>query len=212
MKEIQKKYKGDRQKLNEELMKFYKENNINPAASCLPLARAVPGLHRALLRRCGTSRSTRRRATSRGCTSSRTSPTARERALVGLRAARDLRGEPGRLDVLHVGDDGQDAAAILMMILPLVFIPFIVALPDRPRPLLDDDEPLDGRPGADHAAAGPEGRAAGRPGRSARRERRRKEPPPRRRPAPSSRRSKPKPNGAAQPRAREAEEEAGRER
>src|SRR6185437_9242069 len=37
MKEIQRKYKGDRQKLNEELMKFYKENHINPAASCLPL-------------------------------------------------------------------------------------------------------------------------------------------------------------------------------
>src|SRR5213082_4182261 len=37
MKEIQRKYKGDRQKLNEELMKFYKENNINPAASCLPM-------------------------------------------------------------------------------------------------------------------------------------------------------------------------------
>jgi YidC/Oxa1 family membrane protein insertase len=42
MKEIQKKYKGDRQKLNEELMKFYKENNINPAASCLPLAAQIP--------------------------------------------------------------------------------------------------------------------------------------------------------------------------
>jgi YidC/Oxa1 family membrane protein insertase len=32
MKEIQKKYKSDRQKQNEELMKFYRENNINPAA------------------------------------------------------------------------------------------------------------------------------------------------------------------------------------
>src|SRR5206468_1068504 len=42
MKEIQKKYKGDRQKLNEELMKFYKENHINPAASCLPLAAQIP--------------------------------------------------------------------------------------------------------------------------------------------------------------------------
>jgi len=42
MKEIQKKYKGDRQKLNEELMKFYKENSINPAASCLPLAAQFP--------------------------------------------------------------------------------------------------------------------------------------------------------------------------
>ena len=37
MKEIQKKYKGDRQKMNEELLKFYRENNINPASSCLPL-------------------------------------------------------------------------------------------------------------------------------------------------------------------------------
>jgi YidC/Oxa1 family membrane protein insertase len=42
MKELQKKYKGDRQKLNEELMKFYKENNINPASSCLPLVAQIP--------------------------------------------------------------------------------------------------------------------------------------------------------------------------
>jgi YidC/Oxa1 family membrane protein insertase len=42
MKEIQRKYKGDRAKLNEELMKFYKENNINPAASCLPLLAQLP--------------------------------------------------------------------------------------------------------------------------------------------------------------------------
>jgi YidC/Oxa1 family membrane protein insertase len=42
MKEIQKKYKGDRQRLNEELMKFYKENEINPAASCLPILFQFP--------------------------------------------------------------------------------------------------------------------------------------------------------------------------
>jgi YidC/Oxa1 family membrane protein insertase len=42
MKAIQQKYKGDRQRLNEELMKFYKENNINPAASCLPLVAQLP--------------------------------------------------------------------------------------------------------------------------------------------------------------------------
>jgi YidC/Oxa1 family membrane protein insertase len=42
MKDIQRKYKGDRQKLNEELMKFYKENNINPASSCLPLVAQIP--------------------------------------------------------------------------------------------------------------------------------------------------------------------------
>src|SRR5438105_8090392 len=42
MKEIQKKYKSDRQKQNEELMKFYRENSINPAASCLPMLAQLP--------------------------------------------------------------------------------------------------------------------------------------------------------------------------
>jgi len=42
MKEIQKKYKNDKQKQNEELMKFYRENNINPAASCLPMLFQLP--------------------------------------------------------------------------------------------------------------------------------------------------------------------------
>jgi YidC/Oxa1 family membrane protein insertase len=42
MKAIQQKYKGDRQRQNEELMKFYKENSINPAASCLPIVAQIP--------------------------------------------------------------------------------------------------------------------------------------------------------------------------
>jgi YidC/Oxa1 family membrane protein insertase len=42
MKEIQKKYKTDKQKQNQELMKFYRENNINPAASCLPMLAQLP--------------------------------------------------------------------------------------------------------------------------------------------------------------------------
>ena len=42
MKAIQQRHKGDRQKMNEELMKFYKENNINPASSCLPIVFQIP--------------------------------------------------------------------------------------------------------------------------------------------------------------------------
>jgi YidC/Oxa1 family membrane protein insertase len=42
MKEIQKKYKDDKQKQNEELMKFYRENKINPASSCLPILLQFP--------------------------------------------------------------------------------------------------------------------------------------------------------------------------
>jgi len=42
MKEIQQRWKGDKQRQNEELMKFYRENKINPAASCLPIVLQIP--------------------------------------------------------------------------------------------------------------------------------------------------------------------------
>jgi YidC/Oxa1 family membrane protein insertase len=42
MKKIQTRYKDDRTKLNEELLKFYKENSINPLGGCLPLLVQMP--------------------------------------------------------------------------------------------------------------------------------------------------------------------------
>ena len=42
MKEIQKKYKDDRQKQSEEMMKLYKEHKTNPLASCLPILAQAP--------------------------------------------------------------------------------------------------------------------------------------------------------------------------
>ena len=42
MKAIQQKWKHDRQRQNEELMKFYRENKINPASSCLPIVAQIP--------------------------------------------------------------------------------------------------------------------------------------------------------------------------
>jgi YidC/Oxa1 family membrane protein insertase len=42
MKKLQNQYKGDRQKLNEEMMKLYQEHKINPLASCLPLLAQMP--------------------------------------------------------------------------------------------------------------------------------------------------------------------------
>src|SRR3954467_14472446 len=42
MKAMQDKYKGDKDRLNQEMMKFYRENRINPLASCLPLAAQIP--------------------------------------------------------------------------------------------------------------------------------------------------------------------------
>ncbi len=42
MKKIQQKYKDDRQKQSEELMKLYKEHKTNPMASCLPILAQAP--------------------------------------------------------------------------------------------------------------------------------------------------------------------------
>jgi len=42
MKKLQERYKNDKERLNQEMMKFYRENKINPFASCLPLAAQLP--------------------------------------------------------------------------------------------------------------------------------------------------------------------------
>jgi YidC/Oxa1 family membrane protein insertase len=42
MKGIQAKYKEDKQRQQQEMMKFYKENNVNPLSSCLPLVAQLP--------------------------------------------------------------------------------------------------------------------------------------------------------------------------
>ncbi len=42
IKKLQEKYKDDKQRLNQEMMKFYQENKVNPLGSCLPLAAQMP--------------------------------------------------------------------------------------------------------------------------------------------------------------------------
>ena len=42
MKELQEKYKNDRQRLQQEMMRIYRENKVNPLASCFPLLAQLP--------------------------------------------------------------------------------------------------------------------------------------------------------------------------
>jgi len=42
IKEIQAKYKNDRQRMQQEMMRFYQENKVNPFASCIPLVAQLP--------------------------------------------------------------------------------------------------------------------------------------------------------------------------
>lgn len=45
LKELQKKYKDDKQKLQEEMMKLYRENGANPLSGCLPIIAQAPFLY-----------------------------------------------------------------------------------------------------------------------------------------------------------------------
>ena len=144
MKEIQKKYKGDRQKMNEEMMRFYKENHINPAASCLPLLAQAPvfiALYFVL------KNFSKHVPPGSDLSWLHFVPNITAKAnshwsgyvLLAVYAASQM-----LLDLLHVAGDGQDAAAdhdgpaarLHHRHRPL---------PGGPRHLLGDDEPVDGR-------------------------------------------------------------------
>jgi YidC/Oxa1 family membrane protein insertase len=56
IREVQRKHKGNRQKVSEETMALYKEHGVNPAAGCLPVLLQLPilfALYQALLRAAG---------------------------------------------------------------------------------------------------------------------------------------------------------------
>ena len=134
-------------------MKFYRENrSTRPRRACRCL-RSSRSSSRSTTRS-GTSRSTSAaRATCRACTSSR------------HRGARDVHwggfvllaiyvAQPDGVDALHVGD-GATRRSGCSSCSCRSSSSRDRALSRRPRPLLGDDEPLDGRPGADHPPAVP---------------------------------------------------------
>ena len=42
LKEIQEKYKNDRQRMQQEMMRFYQQNKVNPFSACIPLIAQLP--------------------------------------------------------------------------------------------------------------------------------------------------------------------------
>src|SRR5829696_8495534 len=42
MKKLQERYKGDKERMNQEMMRFYREHKVNPFASCLPMLAQFP--------------------------------------------------------------------------------------------------------------------------------------------------------------------------
>ena len=126
MKKIQARFKDDRQRMNQEMMKFYQENKVNPLGSCLPLLLQIPFFIALFeLLRSERVQGARSRAT-RASSSSRTSPST-------------LTGEPlvlALMIVLYVGTQliasvitmvgGDKTQQRIMFALPFVFTIFII--------------------------------------------------------------------------------------
>ena len=162
------------QRLNQEMMKFYQENKVNPFGSCLPAGAAAPGLLLAVLHaakgpqarhlpghRAATRQSTGRAVTNVAC--NQVGPRERE---VPLHPGPDRPGDrrrPGRscssstsarscsrASLMSVDGRPQpalhhDRAAVRLRALH-------PELPGRPARLLDHDELLDRRPAVRHPA------------------------------------------------------------
>ncbi len=131
MKAIQQKYKHDKQKMNQEMMAFYKENQINPAASCLPMLAQFPifiGLFFVL------------KDFEKEIISSTTVPVSDLEWLHLINITEDTKvGWGPLLIVLYaisqltssylMSQNMQPAQRVMLLVLPIAFIPFVLNFP-----------------------------------------------------------------------------------
>jgi YidC/Oxa1 family membrane protein insertase len=134
IKELQEKYKNDKQRMQQEMMRFYKENKVNPLASCLPLLAQLPVFITLfyVLRH--------ELPPDMGC------PEAGHCAAYGAEflfihdlTGKATGGELIALLILYVGTQLASGAVMavtadksqrmMMFVLPLVFVPFILSFP-----------------------------------------------------------------------------------
>ena len=132
LKELQEKYKNDKQRMQQEMMRFYKENKVNPLASCLPLLAQLPvfiTLFFVLKNELPEDI---------GCEAGKCGAEASFWIINDL-TAKATGGELITLLILYVGTQlisgmvmsvtADKSQRMLMFILPLVFVPFILSFP-----------------------------------------------------------------------------------
>jgi YidC/Oxa1 family membrane protein insertase len=134
IKELQEKYKNDKQRMQQEMMRFYKENKVNPFASCIPLLAQLP----VFITLFYTLR--HELPPDMGC------PEAGHCAAYGAEflfihdlTGKATGGELIALLILYVGTQLASGAVMavtadksqrmMMFLLPLVFVPFILSFP-----------------------------------------------------------------------------------
>ena len=140
IKEIQEKYKNDKQRMQQEMMRFYQENKVNPFASCIPLLAQLPVfitlfyvLQHDLPRR-------HLRPDGKTCSELRQPQRLRRSFLfIPDLTAKATGGELIALLVLYVGTQlisgmvmavtADKSQRTMMMVLPFIFVPFIISFP-----------------------------------------------------------------------------------
>jgi len=152
IKALQAKYKDDRQRLNQEMMKFYQENKVNPFGSCLPLVLQLPVFFSLfyMLRKdlkidiCGpeakilaAAKEAGKTLTTIGC--DQVDPGSAQFLFINDLTAKATGGTLAVLLVLYVGSQLLSSVLMsvtadrnqrfIMIALPFVFVPFIQGFP-----------------------------------------------------------------------------------
>ncbi len=132
LKEIQAKYKNDKQRMQQEMMAFYKENKVNPFASCIPLLAQLPvfiTLFNVLRHELPSDI---------GCEAGHCGSEASFLFIHDL-TAKATGGELIALLILYVGTQlvsgmvmavtADKSQRTMMMVLPFIFVPFVISFP-----------------------------------------------------------------------------------
>lgn len=132
IKELQEKYKNDRQRMQQEMMRIYKDNKVNPFASCVPLLAQIPVFITLffLLRD--------QLPDDIGCEAGKCGSEASFWFISDL-TAKAAGGELIALILLYVGTQlvsglvmsitADKSQRMLLFLLPLIFVPFILSFP-----------------------------------------------------------------------------------
>jgi len=139
IKELQEKYKNDKQRMQQEMMRFYKENKVNPFASCVPLLAQLPVFitlfyvlqHDLRFDICG--------QTAKVCSEVPPGGWGEGFLFIEDLTAKATGGELIALLILYVGTQlisgmvmalsADKSQRTMMFLLPLIFVPFIISFP-----------------------------------------------------------------------------------
>jgi YidC/Oxa1 family membrane protein insertase len=139
IKEIQSKYKNDRQRMQQEMMRFYQENKVNPFASCIPLLAQLPVFitlfyvlqHDLRFDICG--------QTAKVCSEVPPGNWGESFLFIPDLTAKATGGVLIALLVLYIGTQlvsglvmsvtADKNQRLMMMVLPFIFVPFIIGFP-----------------------------------------------------------------------------------